>query len=55
MFQKNLLNQGPERWRRLDTRTSWLKNKNPSDDLGVEETGDALEELAVDSDEVKLA
>ena len=26
-----------------------------SDDLGVEETGDALEELAVDSDEVKLA
>ena len=25
-----------------------------SDDLGVEETGDALEELAVDSDEVKL-
>ena len=26
-----------------------------SDDLEVEETGDALEELAVDSDEVKLA
>ena len=50
-------NPGPGKVEEIGHQDELAEEQEPfSDDLGVEETGDALEELAVvDGDEVKLA
>ena len=49
-------NPGPGEVEEIGHQDELAEEQEPfSDDLGVEVTGDALEELAVDSDEVKLA